>query len=118
MASELALDGAVRSLQAVAAAPELYAALASSPAPALLAALLAHDNADIAAAALEVLRELTDGDEDAGAGDGDGKNAALRDLRELSRTLPVELDAATAAVLAPFARPAAVPSRKLWMFTS
>ena len=80
MASELALDGAVRSLQAVAAAPELYAALASSPAPALLAALLAHDNADIAAAALEVLRELTDGDEDAGAGDGDGGAALVASL--------------------------------------
>lgn len=67
MASELALDAAVRACGPLAAFPAAWADFGSAGALEVLTALIAsHENADIAAGALDVLRALTD--EDAGGG--------------------------------------------------
>ena len=62
MASELDLDEEVRRLQAIAGYPELYPELVRLGAVPSILTLLSHDNGDIAASALELLRELTDAD--------------------------------------------------------
>ncbi|KAL4421715.1 hypothetical protein ABPG77_002331 [Micractinium sp. CCAP 211/92] len=61
--SEADLDEAVKALLVVATAPDLYPELvASTNAVPTLLALLNHENSDIAADAIEVMAELTDGD--------------------------------------------------------
>jgi beta-catenin-like protein 1 len=61
--SEVELDRAVKSLHALAAAPEQYAVLAaSSVLSSTLPSLLAHENVDIAVDVIELLKELTDDD--------------------------------------------------------
>jgi len=72
--SELDLDEAVKSLLAVASIPQLYPDLVEAGAIPTLLTLLTHDNADIAADALELLSDLTDTD-------------AVEDNRQESRIL-------------------------------
>ena len=60
--SEVDLDEEVRRLGAVAGSPHLYPDLVQAGVLPSLLALLAHDNGDIAAAVLDLLRELTDAD--------------------------------------------------------
>jgi beta-catenin-like protein 1 len=72
--SELDLDEAVKSLLSVASTPQLYPDLVEAGAIPTLLTLLTHDNADIAADALELLSELTDTD-------------AVEDNRQESRIL-------------------------------
>lgn len=60
--SEIELDEAVRAMTAVATSPELYPDLVTTGAVATLISLLHHENGDIAAAAIELLSELTDAD--------------------------------------------------------
>jgi hypothetical protein len=62
MDTEVDLDDAVRQLQAVASAPELYPELVRLGAVPGLLALLGHENGDLAASVAELLRELTDAD--------------------------------------------------------
>ncbi|BDA41413.1 beta-catenin-like protein 1 [Coccomyxa sp. Obi] len=62
MASELDLDEEVHRLQAIAGYPELYPELVRLGAIPSILALLSHDNGDIAASVIELLRELTDSD--------------------------------------------------------
>ncbi|KAJ9505301.1 hypothetical protein QJQ45_028331 [Haematococcus lacustris] len=60
--SEVDLDETVKGLAQVAGSPELYPLLVElNPVPTLMACL-GHENTDIAADALDVLRELTDAD--------------------------------------------------------
>lgn len=55
--------GAVlRRLQAIAGSPELYPELIRLGGLPHILALLSHDNSDIAASAIQLLRELTDAD--------------------------------------------------------
>lgn len=63
--SEVALDGSIKGLQALAAAPEHYAVLLSSGSLASLLDLFTHDNSDIAASVVSLLAELL-GDEEEG----------------------------------------------------
>ena len=60
--SEVDLHEELQRLGSLAAAPELYPELVRLGCVPTLLSLLAHDNADIAGDAAEVLRELTDGD--------------------------------------------------------
>ncbi|KAJ9156199.1 DUF1716-domain-containing protein [Pleurostoma richardsiae] len=60
--SEADLDGAVRGLSIITEHPELYPLLAELGTAASLASLLAHENTDIAIAAVEIINELTDED--------------------------------------------------------
>ncbi|KAG7672607.1 hypothetical protein Ndes2526B_g08868 [Nannochloris sp. 'desiccata'] len=61
--SEIELDEAVRAMTAVATSPELYPDLVSTTgAVGTFISLLHHENGDIAAATIELLSELTDGD--------------------------------------------------------
>ncbi len=62
MDSEVDLDEAVRQLQAVASAPELYPELVRLGAVPEIVNLLGHENGDLAASVAELLRELTDTD--------------------------------------------------------
>ncbi|KAK9834002.1 hypothetical protein WJX81_002145 [Elliptochloris bilobata] len=62
MDTEVDLDEAVRQLQAVASAPELYPELIRLGAVPGVLALLGHENGDLAASVAELLRELTDAD--------------------------------------------------------
>ncbi len=62
MDTEVDLDDAVRQLQAVASAPELYPELVRLGAVPGLLGLLGHENGDLAASVAELLRELTDAD--------------------------------------------------------
>ena len=52
----------MRRLQAIAGSPELYPELIRLGGLPHILALLAHDNSDIAASAIQLLRELTDAD--------------------------------------------------------
>ena len=54
--------GALRRLQAIAGSPELYPELIRLGGLPHILALLSHDNSDIAASAIQLLRELTDAD--------------------------------------------------------
>ena len=65
--SEVRLSEALKSLQALAAAPEHYPALPRSGVLATLLGLLGHENADIAVAVFELLGELLGEDDEAGA---------------------------------------------------
>lgn len=60
MESELELDEAVRSLQVVASAPDVYEELVASGAVPILLALVSHENGDVASDCIELLNELTD----------------------------------------------------------
>jgi len=60
--SEIELDAEVKKLGQLASAPELYAELVELNAVPSLVAVLGHENEDVVADALDVLRELTDGD--------------------------------------------------------
>lgn len=62
MDTEVDLDEAVRQLQAVASAPELYPDFVRLGAVPGVLALLGHENGDLAASVAELLRELTDAD--------------------------------------------------------
>ena len=62
MDTEVDLDEAVRQLQAVASAPELYPDFVRLGAVPGVLALLSHENGDLAASVAELLRELTDAD--------------------------------------------------------
>jgi beta-catenin-like protein 1 len=60
--SEIELDAEVKKLGQLASAPELYVELVELNAVPSLVAVLGHENEDVVADALDVLRELTDGD--------------------------------------------------------
>lgn len=60
--SEVDLDEEIRKLQAVTATPDLYPELVKLGAIPTLATLLSHENGDIVAAVIELLRDLTDSD--------------------------------------------------------
>ncbi|KAL6780216.1 hypothetical protein ACKKBF_B14000 [Auxenochlorella protothecoides x Auxenochlorella symbiontica] len=86
--SEVELDEAVNALRVVASTPELYPELIASGALETLLPLLHHDNADIAAAVMELLAELTSED-------------AVDEAREEGRALAAAL--ASAGLLAALA---------------
>ncbi|GAB7361696.1 hypothetical protein MBLNU230_g1743t1 [Neophaeotheca triangularis] len=65
MASEADLDAEVKSFSVLTEHPELYSTLAESESVANLVGLLAHDNTDIAIAAIEIISELLDEDVEA-----------------------------------------------------
>jgi beta-catenin-like protein 1 len=62
MESEGDLDESIKGLSTLSEHPELYEELAKNTAAAKLVELLAHDNTDIAIAAIEMISELTDED--------------------------------------------------------
>lgn len=62
MESEVDLDEAVQRLVAVAGSPELYTEIIRLGVVPTLLALLQHENADIAADAIQLFKELTDAD--------------------------------------------------------
>ncbi|KAH9863745.1 hypothetical protein J1614_009677 [Plenodomus biglobosus] len=62
MDSEADLDEAIKDLSILSEHPELYEDFAKGPAAAKLVELLAHENTDIAIAAIEIISELTDED--------------------------------------------------------
>lgn len=62
MASEADLDAEVKSFSVLTEHPELYSTLAESESAANLVGLLAHENTDIAIAAIEIISELLDED--------------------------------------------------------
>ena len=62
MESEVDLDEEVQRLVGVAGSPELYPELIRQGAVPLLLGLLQHENADIAADAIQLFKELTDAD--------------------------------------------------------
>lgn len=102
MESEADLDEAVKAMLVVASAPDLYPEFvrSTSAIPTLLA-LLNHENSDIAADAVEVLSELTDGDavEDAeeeaaalveGLLDNDALSLLVHRLNAFNESVPEE----------------------------
>ena len=62
MESEAELDEGIKDLSIISEHPELYDEFAKSSAVAKLVELLAHENTDIAIAAIEIISELTDED--------------------------------------------------------
>ncbi|KAJ1557029.1 hypothetical protein HK405_001049, partial [Cladochytrium tenue] len=60
--SEADLDDALRGFLAASAAPQLYAQIVALGIAATAASLLAHENSDVAVAAVKLLAELTDED--------------------------------------------------------
>lgn len=62
MESELELDGEIKRLQGIATTPTLYPELLKFNTHVSLLALVTHENADISVDAVEVIRELTDGE--------------------------------------------------------
>lgn len=62
MDSEGELDEGIKDLSILSEHPELYDEFAKSPAASKLVELLAHENTDIAIAAIEIISELTDED--------------------------------------------------------
>ncbi|EFQ95268.1 hypothetical protein CFE70_010477 [Pyrenophora teres f. teres 0-1] len=62
MDSEADLDDGIKALSILSEHPELYEEFATSTAAAKLVELLAHENTDIAIAAIEIISELTDED--------------------------------------------------------
>jgi len=62
MDSEADLDEGIKALSILSEHPELYEEFATSTAPLKLVELLAHENTDIAIAAIEMISELTDED--------------------------------------------------------
>ena len=85
--SEVDLHEEVKRLGSLAAAPELYPELVRLGAAPSLLALLAHDNADVAAEGALLLRELTDAD---AAAESD---AALAGAAQLAEALSAGADA-------------------------
>ncbi|KAK0259814.1 hypothetical protein B0A54_08674 [Friedmanniomyces endolithicus] len=77
MASEADLDTEIKSWSLLAEHPELFADFAESESVAMLVGLLAHENTDIAIAAIEILLELLDEDVEAEAEQWDQLVAAL-----------------------------------------
>jgi beta-catenin-like protein 1 len=100
--SEIELDEAVRAMTAVATSPELYPDLvATTGAVGTFISLIHHENGDIAAAAIELLSELTDTDavedSEAEAGvlvdallDGGLLEALVHRLRSLNESIAEE----------------------------
>ena len=78
--SEIELDCEVKRLGTLASAPELYEELVKLNAVPSMVAVLGHENEDVVADALEVLRELTDSD--AVESDENGGKALATALRE------------------------------------
>jgi beta-catenin-like protein 1 len=62
MESELELNESIQELHALATVPDLYPMAVSLSLPSILLGCLAHENADISCAVLDVLQELTDAD--------------------------------------------------------
>jgi beta-catenin-like protein 1 len=62
MESEIELDEAIKELQALAAAPELYEDFVKLGAVLSLLALLQHENTDIAVDTVDLFHELTEPD--------------------------------------------------------
>jgi beta-catenin-like protein 1 len=58
--SEVALDEAISSLSTISSNPKLYAIIVQQHAHETLVGLLAHDNADVSVAVLNLLAELLD----------------------------------------------------------
>ncbi|KAK1812374.1 hypothetical protein LTR12_013224 [Friedmanniomyces endolithicus] len=77
MASEADLDTEIKSWSLLAEHPELFAEFAESESVGMLVGLLAHENTDIAIAAIEILSELLDEDVEAEAEQWDKLVAAL-----------------------------------------
>ncbi|KAK0913216.1 hypothetical protein LTR91_013804 [Friedmanniomyces endolithicus] len=77
MASEADLDTEIKSWSLLAEHPELFAEFAESESVGILVGLLAHENTDIAIAAIEILSELLDEDVEAEAEQWDKLVAAL-----------------------------------------
>ncbi|KAK1057287.1 hypothetical protein LTR74_014273 [Friedmanniomyces endolithicus] len=77
MASEADLDTEIKSWSLLAEHPELFADFAESESVGMLVGLLAHENTDIAIAAIEILSELLDEDVEAEAEQWDKLVAAL-----------------------------------------
>mmetsp|Transcript_3198 Transcript_3198/g.10687 ORF Transcript_3198/g.10687 Transcript_3198/m.10687 type:complete len:603 (+) Transcript_3198:66-1874(+) len=78
--SEIELDAEVKRLGTLATTPELYPEFVKLNAVPSIVAVLGHDNEDIVADALELVRELTDGD--AVESDEEGGRALATALRE------------------------------------
>ena len=78
--SEIELDAEVKRLGALATTPELYPEFVKLNAVPSIVAVLGHDNEDVVADALELVRELTDGD--AVESDEEGGRALATALRE------------------------------------
>ncbi|KAK0320087.1 hypothetical protein LTR82_009023 [Friedmanniomyces endolithicus] len=77
MASEADLDTEIKSWSLLAEHPELFAGFAESESVGMLVGLLAHENTDIAIAAIEILSELLDEDVEAETEQWDTLVAAL-----------------------------------------
>ena len=60
--SEVDLDESIQQLLGMAGLPDLYTEIASQGVVPTILALLQHENADIAADAIQLLKELTDAD--------------------------------------------------------
>ena len=60
--SEVDLDEAIQQLMGMAGLPDLYTEIAGQHVVPTILALLQHDNSDIAADAIQLLKELTDAD--------------------------------------------------------
>ena len=65
MGSEADLDADVKALSILSEHPELYEDFAKLGSASSLVSLLAHENADIAIDAIEIINELTDEDTEA-----------------------------------------------------
>ncbi|KAK3072926.1 hypothetical protein LTR53_005925 [Teratosphaeriaceae sp. CCFEE 6253] len=94
MSSEADLDAEIKSWSLLAEHPDLYAEFAESESVGLLVGLLAHENTDIAIAAIEILSELLDEDVEAEPEHWDNVAAALleADLLELLMSNLTRLD--------------------------
>ena len=64
MESELELNDEVQKLHIVATVPEHYLILVETNAIQTLVGLLSHDNSDVSIAVIDLLQELTDGEEE------------------------------------------------------
>ncbi|KAK3114867.1 hypothetical protein LTR53_006365 [Teratosphaeriaceae sp. CCFEE 6253] len=94
MSSEADLDAEIKSWSLLAEHPDLYAEFAESESVGMLVGLLAHENTDIAIAAIEILSELLDEDVEAEPEHWDNVAAALleADLLELLMSNLTRLD--------------------------
>jgi beta-catenin-like protein 1 len=84
MESEGDLDESIKSLSILSEHPELYEEFAESTAASKLVELLAHENTDIAIAAIEMISELTDEDVSGDLGQWDSLVSAFLDRDLLS----------------------------------
>lgn len=84
MDSEADLDEGIKALSILSEHAELYEEFAKAPAAAKLVELLAHENTDIAIAAIEIISELTDEDVAGEQGQWDALVAAFQEADLLS----------------------------------